>query len=73
MFLTALLITKTSSKILYHWFFYIFPDITKKKWNSNKEHHNYDDFVSTKYFPVNGIPKSIKSKTSVIGTKLRLN
>ena len=73
MLLTALLITKTSSKILYPCFFNIFPDIKKKKWNSYKEHDIYDDFVSKKYFPVNDIPKSTKSKTSVIGTELRLN
>ena len=72
MFLIALLITKTSSKILYHWFFYIFWDI-KKKWNSHKEHYSCDDFVSTKYFLVNDIPKSAKSKISVIGTELHLN
>ena len=64
---------KTSSKIFYHCFFHIFPDIKKKKWNSHKEHYIYDDFVSTKYFPVNDIPKPTKSKTSVIGTELRLN
>ena len=30
--------------------------ILKKKWDSHKAHDNYDDFVSTKYFPVNGVP-----------------
>ena len=73
MFLTALLIAKTSSKILYHYLFYIFPDTKKKKWNSYKEHYIYDDIVSTKYVPVNDIPKPAKSQTSVIGTDLRLN
>ena len=52
--------TKASNKILHHCFFYIFSDIKKKemelKWNSHKEHYNYGDFVSTKHFPVNGVP-----------------
>ena len=59
--------TKTISKILYHCFFYIFSDIKNKKWNSYEGHYNNDDFVSTKYFPVNDVHKSTNGKASFIG------
>ena len=42
-------------------------DIKNKKWNSHERHYNYDDFVSTKYFPVKDVNKSTKGKTSFKG------
>ena len=65
MFLTA---TKTNSKILYHCFFmFFFSDIKNKKWNSHEGHFNYDDYVSTKYFPAKDVNKLTKGKASFIG------
>ena len=58
--------TKTSSKIIYHCFFYIFSYIKNKKWNSHEGYSNYDNFVLTKYFPVSDVHKSTKGKTSFI-------
>ena len=35
--------------------------------NSQEGHYKYDDFVSTKYFPVKDVNKSNKGKASFIG------
>ena len=67
MFLTAILRRKQAARFFTIAFFIFFSDIENKKWNSHEGHYNYDDFLSTKYFPVNNVKKSAKGKASFIG------
>ena len=67
MFLTAILRRKQAARLFTIAFLMFFSDIKNQKWNSHKGHYNYDDFASTKYFPVKDANKSTKGKASFIG------
>ena len=65
MFLTAILRRKQAARFFTIAFFMFFWGIKNKKWNSHEGHYN--DFASTKYFPVKDVDKSTKGKASFIG------
>ena len=48
-----------------HLFFQLFSDIAKQKSNSSEDPNSDDDFISTKSFRTNDVPKSTNGNTDL--------